>query len=60
MLCILLIYFAGQRLFGDLTAFYAALILSASPCFIMTSQMNTLDRGLTLFMTATLLFFLLA
>lgn len=58
--CLLLVFFAGRLLFGEAVAFYAALILAGSPGFIMVSQMNTLDMGLTLFMTATLLFFLLA
>ena len=59
LLCVLLIYFAGRRLFGEVTGFYAALILASSPGFIMVAQINTLDMGLTLFMTATLLCFLL-
>ena len=60
LLCVLLVYFAGVRLFGAATGFYAALILAASPGFIIVAQINTLDMGLTLFMTATLLCFLLA
>lgn len=60
LLCVLLIYFSGRRLFGDQVGFYAALILAASPGFIIVAQINTLDMGLTLFMTATLMCFLLA
>jgi 4-amino-4-deoxy-L-arabinose transferase-like glycosyltransferase len=60
MLCLLLVFFAGRTLYGERVAFYAALILASSPGFIIVSQMNTLDMGLTLFMTATLLFFVLA
>lgn len=60
MLCILLTCYAGRRLYGDSAAFYAAVILAGSPGFIMVGQMNTLDMGLTLFMTATLFCFLLA
>ncbi len=60
LLCVLLVYFAGVRLFGAATGFYAALILASSPGFIIVAQINTLDMGLTLFMTATLLCFLLA
>ncbi len=59
LLCVLLIYLAGRRLFGEVTGFYAALILASSPGVIMAAQMATLDMGLTLFMTATLLCFLL-
>ena len=59
LLCVLLIYFAGRRLFGEVTGFYAALILASSPGFIIVAQINTLDMGLTLFMTATLMCFLL-
>ena len=60
MLCLLLVFFAGRRLFSERIGFYAALILASSPGFIVVSHMNTLDMGLTLFMTATLMFFLLA
>jgi 4-amino-4-deoxy-L-arabinose transferase-like glycosyltransferase len=60
MFCLMLIYFGGCRLFGEVTGFYAALILASSPGFILVAQLNTLDMGLTLFMTATLLCFLLA
>ncbi len=60
LLCVLLIYFAGRRLFGEVVGFYAALILAASPGFIIVAQINTLDMGLTLFMTATLLCLLIA
>lgn len=59
-LCVLLIFFAGRRLFGEVVGFYAALILASSPGFLMVAQINTLDMGLTLFMTATLSCFLLA
>ncbi len=60
LLCVLLIYVAGRRLFGAVVGFYAALILAASPGFIIVAQINTLDMGLTLFMTATLASLLLA
>ena len=60
LLCVLLIYCAGRRLFGEVVGFYAALILAASPGFIIVAQINTLDMGLTLWMTATLLCLLLA
>lgn len=59
-LCLLLVYFAGRALFSATVAMYATLILAGSPGFIVTSQMNTLDMGLTLFMTATCLCFMLA
>lgn len=60
LLCVLFTYFAGRRLFGEVAGFYAALILAASPGFIIVAQINTLDMGLTLFMTGTLLCLLLA
>ena len=60
LLCVLLVYFAGRRLFGEVVGFYAALILAASPGFIIVAQINTLDMGLTLFMTGTLLSLLVA
>ena len=60
LLCVLLVYVAGRRLFDEMVGFYAALILAASPGFIIVAQINTLDMGLTLFMTATLLCLLIA
>lgn len=60
VLCVLLIFFAGRQLFGEMVGFYAALILASSPVFVLVAQINTLDMGLTLFMTATLMFCLLA
>ena len=58
-LCVLLTFFGGRRLFGETAAFYSALVLAGSPGFIMVAQINTLDMGLTLFMSATMMFFLL-
>ena len=58
-LCVLLVGFTGWRLFGAETGMLAAIILAGSPGFVMVGQINTLDMGLTLFMTATLAFVLL-
>ncbi len=57
---ILLVYFAGRRLFGPSAALYATLVLASSAGYVAVGHTNTLDMGLTFFMTATLIAFLLA
>jgi 4-amino-4-deoxy-L-arabinose transferase-like glycosyltransferase len=54
------VYFAGRRLFGSTVGFYAALILASSALYVGIGHMNSLDMGLTFFMTATALALLLA
>ena len=51
---------AGQRLFGARAGWYAALILMATPLYMLVGQINLLDMGLTFFLTAALLCFVLA
>ncbi|MBI5438295.1 MAG: glycosyltransferase family 39 protein [Nitrosomonadales bacterium] len=48
---ILLVWFAGLRLFGRETAGYAALLLSSSLLYVMMGHINTLDMGVTFFLT---------
>ena len=56
----LAIFYAGGRLFGREAGFYAALVLLSSFLFIPAGHINTLDMGVTCFMTLGLTGFLLA
>ncbi len=60
LLGIALVLLAGRNLFGPTAGLYAALVLGSSAGYIGLGHMNTLDMGLTFFMTATALAFLLA
>ena len=51
---------AGQRLFGERAGWYAALILLSAPLYLLVGQVNLLDMGVTFFLTAALLCFVLA
>ncbi|MDD5300041.1 MAG: glycosyltransferase family 39 protein [Gallionella sp.] len=57
---ILLVWFAGLRLFGRETAGYAALLLSSSLLYVMMGHINTLDMGVTFFLTLGIVGLLLA
>jgi 4-amino-4-deoxy-L-arabinose transferase-like glycosyltransferase len=57
---ILLIGFLGSRLYGTTAGFYAGLVTASAAGYIGMGHLNTLDMGLTFFMTATLAGFLLA
>jgi 4-amino-4-deoxy-L-arabinose transferase-like glycosyltransferase len=48
---ILLVWFAGLRLFGREAAGYAALLLSSSLLYVLMGHVNTLDMGVTFFLT---------
>lgn len=48
---ILLVWFAGLRLFGRETASYATLLLSSSLLYVLMGHINTLDMGVTFFLT---------
>jgi len=48
---ILLVWFAGFRLFGREAAGYAALLLSSSLLYVLMGHINTLDMGVTFFLT---------
>ena len=60
LLGVVAVFLAGQRLFGSATGLYAALVLASSALYVGIGHMNTLDMGLTFFMAATALAFLLA
>ena len=48
---ILLVWFAGLRLFGREAAGYAAALLSGSLLYVLMGHINTLDMGVTFFIT---------
>jgi len=60
LLTVLLVYAAGVRLFGSDPGLYAALVLASSIGFIFCGRFNTLDMGLTFFLTLALVAFLFA
>ena len=51
---------AGHRLFGARAGWYAALILMSAPLYLLVGQVNLLDMGVTFFLSAALLCFVLA
>jgi 4-amino-4-deoxy-L-arabinose transferase-like glycosyltransferase len=57
---LLLVWFAGLRLFGRDAANYAALLLGSSMLYVMMGHINTLDMGVTFFITLGIFSFLLA
>jgi 4-amino-4-deoxy-L-arabinose transferase-like glycosyltransferase len=48
---ILLVWFAGLRLFGREVANYAAILLGSSMLYVLMGHINTLDMGVTFFLT---------
>ncbi|HTN93692.1 MAG TPA: glycosyltransferase family 39 protein [Gallionella sp.] len=48
---ILLVWFAGLRLFGREAANYAAILLGSSTLYVLMAHINTLDMGVTFFIT---------
>ena len=57
---ILLIYFTGRKLFGPEAGLYAALVLGSSLLYVLIGHLNTLDMGVTFFMTLGMCGLLLA
>ncbi|MCC8391306.1 glycosyltransferase family 39 protein [Paraburkholderia sp. MMS20-SJTR3] len=57
---VLLIGFTGARLFNTATGVFAALVLACSPYWNLMGHFNTLDMGLSFWMTLTLCALLLA
>lgn len=55
-----LVWFAGMRLFGREAAGYAALILASSMLYALMGHINTLDMGVTFFITLGIFALLLA
>ncbi|MBI2311018.1 MAG: glycosyltransferase family 39 protein [Betaproteobacteria bacterium] len=60
VLGILLVWYAGVRLFGPDAGLYAALTLGSSLLYVLIGHVNDLDMGLTFFMGMGLAGFLLA
>jgi 4-amino-4-deoxy-L-arabinose transferase-like glycosyltransferase len=52
---ILLVIRAGNRLFAPPAGWFAAAVLAGSPLYVLLGQLNTLDMGLTFFLTAAML-----
>jgi 4-amino-4-deoxy-L-arabinose transferase-like glycosyltransferase len=57
---VLFTWFAGRRLLGTAAGAFGALALLASPYFVVMSGVNTLDMGVSLFLTATVFAYLLS
>ncbi len=57
---VLLAWFTGTRLFGREAGIYAALLLGSSMLYVMMSHINTLDMGVTFFLTLGIFSLLLA
>ncbi len=57
---ILLAWFVGTRLFGREAGIYAALLLGSSTLYVLMSHVNTLDMGVTFFISLGIFSLLLA
>ncbi len=57
---ILLTYFAARQLYGRETAFYATAVLASSLWYVVLGHINTLDMGLSFFLTLSIFGLLLA
>ena len=57
---LLLVWFAGMRLFGREAAGYAAMILGSSLLYALIGHVNTLDMGVTFFMSLGIFAMLIA
>jgi len=57
---VLLVWFAGMRLFGREAGWYAALLLGSSLLYVLMGHINTLDMGVTFFITLGIVGLLLA
>ncbi|MEN9704447.1 MAG: hypothetical protein RLZZ393_326 [Pseudomonadota bacterium] len=56
---LVLVHATGRKLWGSRAGDAAALVLLATPLYMMVGQLNLLDMGLTFFLTAALCGFLL-
>ncbi len=57
---VLLVWFAGSRLFGREAANYAAILLGSSMLYVLMAHINTLDMGVTFFLTLGIVGLLIA
>jgi 4-amino-4-deoxy-L-arabinose transferase-like glycosyltransferase len=60
LLGIFLIWFTGRRLYGEPAGILSALVAASTVLYVAIGHMNTLDMGLTFFMSSSLCTFLLA
>ena len=60
LLAVLATWFAGRRLLGRDAGAYGALALLASPYFVVMSGVNTLDMGVSLFLSGAVFSYLLS
>jgi len=58
--CVLLMFWVGRRLYGEETGLAAAAALGGCTWFLLNAHFNSLDAGLTAFLTLALLSFLMA
>lgn len=58
--CILLVGYAGRRLYDQETALLSALVLMSAPYFAALAEIATLDMGLTFWLTLSVTSFLIA
>jgi 4-amino-4-deoxy-L-arabinose transferase-like glycosyltransferase len=57
---VLMVFFTGRRLFGAEAGWYAALVLGSSLLWVLIGHVNTLDMGVSFFLSAAVCAFLLA
>jgi 4-amino-4-deoxy-L-arabinose transferase-like glycosyltransferase len=57
---VFMVYFTGRRLFGKPAGWYAALVLGSSLLWVLMAHVNTLDMGVSFFLSASVCAFLLA
>ncbi|MGP1678435.1 MAG: glycosyltransferase family 39 protein [Giesbergeria sp.] len=57
---VLMVFFTGRRLFGGEAGWYAALVLGSSLLWVLIAHVNTLDMGVSFFLSAAVCAFALA
>ena len=57
---VFMVFFTGRRLFGTGAGWYAALVLGSSLLWVLIGHVNTLDMGVSFFLSAAVCAFLLA
>ena len=56
---LLMTFFYARKVFGSQAAWYSAAVLAASPLYVLLGQVNTLDMGLTFFLSGAIFAFAL-
>ena len=57
---VIMVFLAGRRLFGEETGWNAALVLASSLLWVLIAHVNTLDMGVSFFLSAAICAFVLA